>query len=345
MHEPIRLGIVGTGQISRQSHLPAALACDQVRVAALVDSDPTRAADVARSFGIRPQIANRLDDVLGTIDAAIIATPNAAHRSLAVACLEAGVSTLIEKPLASTYTDGEQIVAAAEKNAATLAVGYCLRYRSNVLLLKELLDSGYFGRLQRFVHQAGTSGGWAPLSAYHLDRTSTGGGVLVVTGSHFLDRLLYLWGFPDEAEFTDDSAGGPEANCRATFRFNHPQGAFEGCAVYSKTVPMPAMLVIETDRGLVLVGDSDNANIVFRPAEDPRMEVVVRPRGPVRQQDDVFRLQIEDFVDAHRNRRAPLVDGRQGLESLRLIEQLYAVRKPMRTDWYEGSCVVTRVPA
>jgi predicted dehydrogenase len=175
------------------------------------------------------------------------------------------------------------------------------------------------------------------MSGYNLDRVSAGGGVLVVTGSHFLDRMLFLWGYPDGVEFVDDSEGGPEANCRASFRFARPDGSFEGWAIYSKTTSLSPVLAIETDRGVVIAPDSDSSDILFRAHGEPNTENIIRRRGAPREQEDVFRLQIEDFVEAIRKGRRPQVDGKQAVESLRLIEQLYACRKPMSMDFYSES--------
>ncbi|MCC7486342.1 MAG: Gfo/Idh/MocA family oxidoreductase [Burkholderiales bacterium] len=327
----MKIAVVGTGQIGRQSHIPAALACAGVELTALVDPAVERAREVAREFGVAPAIATDVREVLDRIDGAIIATPNHTHRAIAVACLDAGKPVLIEKPLAHTREDAAAIVEAARAAGVALAVGYCSRFRESVRLLKELLDAGAFGRVRRFVHQAGTAGGWAPLSGYNLDRASTGGGVLVVTGSHFIDRMLHFWGQPDHAGLTDDSEGGPEANCHAVFRW---RGGIEGHAFYSKTVVLPPVLLIETDRGLVVLEDNDDAEIVFRPRGEAAVDQVFRRRGRRGAQEDVFRLQIDDFARAHREGRAPLVDGAQGLASMHLIERLYAGRVTMTADWY-----------
>jgi predicted dehydrogenase len=77
-----------------------------------------------------------------------------------------------------------------------VAVGYYMRFRNEVILLKRLLDVGYFGHIRRFHFQHGTIGGWSPLSGYNLDRNASGGGVLVVSGTHFIDLMLYWFGYP-----------------------------------------------------------------------------------------------------------------------------------------------------
>ena len=50
----------------------------------------------------------------------------------------------------------------ALRNGVVAATGFCLRFRPNVILLKELLDDDYFGTVKRFAHQFGTAGGWPP---------------------------------------------------------------------------------------------------------------------------------------------------------------------------------------
>jgi predicted dehydrogenase len=331
---PLRLALVGAGQITANSHLPAALACDTVDVTAIVDPVTDRAAALAREFGINPVIASSVQDVVSHADAALIATPNDSHKAVALMCLEGGLDVLIEKPLAASYEDGRAIVERASALGRMVGVGYVTRFRRNTRLLKTLLDRNYFGRVRRFVHQFGTVGGWAPLSAYNLNRAATGGGVLVVTGTHFLDRMLNIWGYPDEMSLVDDSDGGPEANCVASFVYKRPDHVLEGCARYSKTASLRNGLAIDTEAGVVTLADRDDAEILLRPWDQPALEHAVRQLEANTAPTSGFVHQVEDFARACKTRQSPLVDGQQGLESLRLLEALYQKRRPMSTDWY-----------
>lgn len=335
MDQPFRLALVGAGLIVQNSHLPAALACPEVEVAAIVDPVKERAASLAKTYGISPKITSSIEEVASDLDGALIATPNHTHRDLALQCISAGLSVLIEKPLANTRKEGLEIVQAAEKTGSTLALGYCQRFWPNMELLKALLDCSFFGKVQRFVHQFGTAGGWSPLSAYNLERKTAGGGVLVVTGSHFLDLLLNFWGYPDHVELLDDGFNGPEANCHASFKWDNKSNMMTGIARYSKTGRLPGGLVIETDRGVVMIGGSIDADIRFRERGTWQFEQILRKPDVPQKEVDPFLLQLRDFVGASRDRRAPRVDGRQALESLRLIEALYANRRLLKETWYE----------
>ena len=270
-------------------------------------------------------MATDVSEVLADVDGAIIATPNHTHAVIAEQCLGAGVPVLIEKPLAISTSDGERICQAARQSGATVAVGYVSRFRETVRLMARLIEEEHFGRIRRFAYQFGTKGGWAPLSAYNLDRRTSGGGVLVTTGTHFIDRMLYWFGYPDEATLIDDAMGGPEANAEAHFVYRKKQG-FTGVARFSKTVAMPAGFVLETDMGLVVLKDRADATIQVRPHDKPdiEMNLVSRRRSPA---GDEFVQQLEDFIHAARGQRMPTVTGEQGLESLRLLEHLYSHRR------------------
>jgi predicted dehydrogenase len=334
MTTKFRVGIVGTGMITMQSHLPAALASSLVEVTALVDSVESQAAGLARSFGISIKTSSRLEDVLHLMDGAIIATPNATHRSLAVRCLDSGVHVLVEKPLAVSAAEGEEISAAARRNDRIVALGYVTRFYESSRLLERLLKDGYFGKVRRFLHQFGTAGGWSPKSGYILDRKSSGGGVLVVTGTHFLDRMLQLWGYPDQVAYRDDSRGGIEANCVADFVFQRDREPIVGSVRYSKTVRLPGGLVVDTEAGRVIQPEGDTASILLRPSSSPHLEHSIQLRSAPRRVDP-FLLQLENFVNACQGREAPAADGAAGVLSLRLLEELYAARRPLNDRWYD----------
>lgn len=333
---PFRLAIIGCGLITQGEHLPAALACRNVEVAALIDATPGRAELVASQFGLSSEVGLSLADIETPLDGAIIATPNHTHVETALACFDRGISTLIEKPLANSVQEGKTIIDEARRANCSVAVGYVSRFRPNVEQLKDLLDRSYFGRVQRFVHQFGTPGGWSPLSAYILKRETSGGGVLVVTGTHFLDRMLYLFGYPTEMALQDDGFDGPEANIIANFQFDDDKGkSILGELRYSKTVALPAGLVIETDRGVIIALDTDEADILFRPADEPEHEISITNRNfPQEDGMNTFAEQIIDFVDACQQGRKPRVDGEQGLQSLELIDDLYGRRSALDSDWY-----------
>ncbi len=331
-----RLAIIGAGLITRNSHLPTALSLDGIEVCALVDPVIERATALAQEYGLKGLVASSSGDVIGKVDGAIVATPNHTHREVAVPLLEAGISTFIEKPLATTVEDGQAILDAAKRGKAKIGIGHYQRFLDAPRLLKKLLDARYFGHVSRFCHQFGTPGGWPALSAYTLKRESIGGGVLVVTGTHFLDRMLHAWGNPDDVQLQDDSYGGPEAHCVGSLRYNTgPFGPMEGLVRYSKCVALPAGLIMETERGTVMLRDGFQDKIVLIPKDRPdlKLHIAGTANDGFEPSLDPGQRMLWDFIAACRENRSPEVDGEQGLASLKLIRRFYENRRLLTDDW------------
>lgn len=335
MSRKVRVALIGGGMITESAHLPAAMACSDVTVAALVDPVLDRIGALARRHGIAPRLAADVSEVIGDVDAAVIATPNDTHAAIAAKCIDAGIPVLIEKPLASNASEGRAILDLASKRDVLVAPGYVTRFRPNLRLLKSLLDRRYFGRVRRFVHQFGTPGGWAPMSGYNLKRSSAGGGVLMVTGTHFLDRMLWFWGMPSSVAYFDDSHGGPEANCAARFKFDAATD-LEGEVRYSKTMALPGCLVIDAERGWVRLADTEDADIEFRPHDSPDLVHSLRDDAVSGVAESGFDLQMRAFAEACRKESVFPVPAQQAVDSLELIERLYSCRQPLVDDWHGG---------
>jgi predicted dehydrogenase len=330
-----RLGIIGTGKITESAHLPAALASPEIELVALIDPAKARAGRLAREYGLSPKIAASVEEVADAVDGVVIATPNHTHEPLAVQCINSGIAVLVEKPLAISVEEGERIAEAAKQKGVVAAVGYSTRFRDNTRLVKEVIENQTFGPVRSFAYQFGTVGGWGTYSSYIMDRSSAGGGVLVITGAHFLDRALYFFGTPDWTEFADDSCGGPEANACVRFFYDNTEN-LKGHAFFSKTTALAPGLVLETERGYVTLPETDTGSVTFRPHDDQTLEMTLqcRSESPYAPDADVFQRQLEDFVNSCRTGSDPMVTAEAGVESLKLIRQLYSVRKPMPDNWY-----------
>lgn len=127
----MRFGIIGCGTIAQIMHLPYLAEIPETEVHALVDP----AIDRANTLGDRYNVPHRfkdagqlLDAVGGELDAVVVLTPAHTHADIVVTVLEAGVPTLVEKPLAATPADADRMVEAAERSDATAMVAYMKRY-------------------------------------------------------------------------------------------------------------------------------------------------------------------------------------------------------------------------
>ena len=112
----------------------------------IVDSDPDRIAEARRNYPSAAS-AHCLDDVVGSVDAVVVATPPAAHADVALAALQRGRHVLVEKPLATKVDTAQDLVVSAAANGVHLMVGHTFEYNAAVWKLKEIIDSGELGRI------------------------------------------------------------------------------------------------------------------------------------------------------------------------------------------------------
>ena len=324
----IRLGIIGAGRVAEQCHIPAALSADGVDLVGIVDSSPTRLEALASSFQLSGMTATSSADLIGRVDAVLLALPNHLHYPVATQFLNAGVHVLCEKPLANTTREAHLLCDLADAAGLVLAVGYVKRFEPNCDLMKRLLDGRFLGRLDHFRFEYGTAGGWAPFSSYNLHPDQAGGGVLVTNGSHLLDRIICWFGEPSGVSYEDDSRGGVEANCRAMFTFD---SGLTGELILSKTHSLQNGFRLYGEKGYIEIGHSQHKSLTHVPAGRPELKhEVSESRGREARSDiDYFRWQIEDFARAITTGLPARATGREGAASVALIERCYAAQAPL----------------
>jgi predicted dehydrogenase len=238
---------------------------------------------------------------------------------------------LVEKPLTTRFQDAIELCELAEKNHTFISVGYMTRHHENLALLKRLLDSGFLGTIVSFHYEYGFRGGWEPVSGYNLDPQAAGGGVLIVVGSHFVDRMLYLFGRPASFLYADDNHGGVEANCKAEFTFEKPGGRFTGSLFLSKTMRLKNMFILETDRYTCRLVEGQSESLTLHPHNAPELELIAQPRekGPPQGRRSDYALQLEEFATVARRGGQPAVDGWFAAQSVHLLEEMYRNRMPL----------------
>ena len=140
----VRVAVVGYGYWGSK-HVRVLSSTPGVDVT-IVDGVPSRLAEAATHYP-SARLASRLEDVLGSVDAVVVATPPATHADLALRALEAGKATFVEKPLATSVEDAELLVKTAARQSACLMVGHTFEYNAAVWKLRELVRSGDLGRI------------------------------------------------------------------------------------------------------------------------------------------------------------------------------------------------------
>jgi len=138
MTETVRIGLIGAGRIAQAAHLPALEKTDRLTLVSVFDPSPLLSSRVAARFGVTS--AASLDDLLADdIDAVIIATPDRFHHSLGMAALRAGKHVLVEKPLASTEAEAEEMAQFAAERGLRLQTGAMKRHDPGIVFAQKHL--------------------------------------------------------------------------------------------------------------------------------------------------------------------------------------------------------------
>ncbi len=124
----LRVGVIGCGAIAQMMHLPYLRELDgRFEIAALCDVDPVALAECGRHYGVTRLFADADGLLAEPLDAALILT-SGDHAPVALAALERGLHVLVEKPLAYSVSETDDVIAAAERAGKTLMVGMMKQY-------------------------------------------------------------------------------------------------------------------------------------------------------------------------------------------------------------------------
>jgi len=183
----IRVGLLAYGAIGHEHNL-AVQATDGLVLAAVCDTNPER---IAAALELAPDSATfndagaMLDS--GTIDLVVISTPPDSHYSWAKAALERGIHVILEKPMALTADQCDELMALAAARDRLLVVYQNRRYDADFVTLARLITSGAIGEV--FQYDSFVGGYSRPCTYWHSD-ASVSGGAIFDWGSHFLDQVL-----------------------------------------------------------------------------------------------------------------------------------------------------------
>lgn len=190
----LRLGIVGTGGICNNKHLPSlAKVADKVEVVALCDLIEEKARETAKRHGLTDvKIYTDYKEMLAdeSIDIIHVCTPNVAHCQVTVDAFEAGKHVLCEKPMAATTADAQKMIEAWKKSGKKFTVGYQNRYRPDVQVLKKSCEAGELGEIY-YAEANAIRRKAVPTWGVFPDKSQQGGGPLIDIGTHALDITLW----------------------------------------------------------------------------------------------------------------------------------------------------------
>jgi predicted dehydrogenase len=330
MNNAVRLAVLGAGLIGKR-HIEHIIAEPQAELYAVVDPSPA-GQEVASAKGVRwyPNFAALI--ATGRPDGAIIATPNQMHVGNGLEAIAAGVPALIEKPIADDIVAGIKLVEAAERAGVPILTGHHRRHNPMIQRAKAIIDEG---RLGQIVTVHGFFWLMKPDDYFDLPwRREIGAGPVLLNLSHDVDLLRYLCGEVEAVQaFQSNAVRNYPVDETTVVILKFANGAL-GTINVTDTVVAPwsweqttgeNAAYPHTDQTCYQIGGTHGSLSV------PRLELWTNQdkRGwwepftierHVAADQDPLRLQIQQFCRVIRGEEKPLVSGREGLITLKVID-------------------------
>lgn len=192
----MRIGIIGAGRIGR-SHAEALKAFPDHTLAGFADPNLDLARALAAEFGGSAYGDYRELLSAGDSEAVVVGVPHCLHREVSVDCFAAGQHVLLEKPMACSLEECDEIIAAAQAARKKLMIGYTHHFMPVIRAARRLILDGQLGKLV-----LGTDlmayGQVEPESErkikWLLRKDAAGGGTVMNNGSHSIGRLMFMTG-------------------------------------------------------------------------------------------------------------------------------------------------------
>lgn len=204
--------IVGTGAFA-STHADALLRQNRLAFYGFVGSAPESAVELASRYDVLAY--SSLDDVLAdaAVDAVIIATPHASHHGIGMAALRANKHVLVEKPLANTVAECEDLIKASEASSARAMVGHLMRWAPAHRQARRLIEDGLIGQVVAVDSRRVIDWNADARRPWQKSRAA-GGGMWMIQGVHAIDQVSFLldaraeyaFGLADIGFHTDQTA-------------------------------------------------------------------------------------------------------------------------------------------
>jgi predicted dehydrogenase len=300
----IRAAVIGVGSFGR-NHARVMSQLEGVELAAIVDTDWARGQSLGQQYGC-PAYSD-VGAIVGTVDAAVVASPTETHADLAGRLLEAGIDVLVEKPIANTSASGERLAQLAEKRGRILQVGHLERFNPAVLALEQALTVPLFFEVHRL----------SMFTPRSLDID-----VVLDLMIHDLDLVLNcVKELPVEVHAGGISVLSPKVDI-ANVRLVFPSGCIANLTA--------SRVSTEQVRKLRLFQPGEYISIDYQRQDALRLAVGRKEESPISfeplfvQKAEPLRLELESFFHCVRTRSRPRVDGYGATSALRVAESILA---------------------
>ena len=300
MTQRLKVAVIGTGHLG-QAHARIYASLDSVDLVAVCDTNEAAGQAIANKYNTR--FVRDYRELLDVVEAVSVATPTISHHEITCACLQAGIHVLVEKPIARTLAEADEMIALANDKTLCLQVGHIERFNPGFTLMREHLRQPYFFEAHRLgiftprsldidvvmdlmVHELDIIASLVPSEVVKLDAV----GIPILTPTIDLANARVEFANGAVANITASRVSGERMRKLRVFQPNeyYSLDYAEQTVLMCKLVPpAPGM---------------------------PRPEIVAQPLA-VKNREPLL-AEIEAFVEAVQTRSQPLVTGADGRRAL-----------------------------
>lgn len=302
----IRAGVVGVGSLG-QHHARIYATMDGVTLVGIYDADTARMREIANRYQTRA--FDSIEELAGAVEAVSVAVPTHLHHAIASYLIKRGLHVLIEKPIASSTEEAEDLVRLSQEKGVILQVGHVERFNPVFAFLEQ------HARKPRFIEAHRLAPFPPPREGLHPRGTEVN--VVLDLMIHDLEIILHLVGSPVRelhAVGVPVLSGSEDiANVRLLFE--------NGCVANvtaSRVSPERLRKIrVFTEDAYLSLDYQNQAGELFRKVP----QGITREAVPI-EKGEPLALELQAFVDCVRRRDRPIVSGEHAAEALKLAVQI-----------------------
>lgn len=347
-----KIGVIGTGNICGAHISSYKTFPNECKIVALCDIYPEKAEKKKQEFDLEAEI---FDDHLKMLDKDLdlvsICTPPYTHKEIAINCMEAGFNVIIEKPMAQSIEECDEIIAVTKKTGKTVSSIAQNRFSSEILKIKAILDKGFIGEI---LSTTVNSYWWRGHCYYDLWWRGTwaqeGGGCTLNHAVHHIDMLNWLMGKTPKkitsvlANLAHDNAEIEDLSI-SIFEYEKAVGSLTGSTIhhgerkYLEFQGTKAMITYPFD----VCASESRSNGFPEPNETLEKEIIDFYKSLENITHEGHIGQIKDVMDAIDEKREPFITVEDGKNTVEVITGIYKsgtehmpITLPFKKDdtWY-----------
>lgn len=313
----INIAILGPGGIADDQHAPAVHLHPQTQLWSVLSRSHDRALNFASKHHLHAQNAafTRLEDLLKdpALDAVIVATPDRFHARQVIQCAKAGKHILLEKPMATSLEECDEMIEVCKENNVVLALAYHLRWHAGHRLLASQIRNGLLGPLRHMrVHwtfAAKDGSNWR--SSPETGRWWS----LAANGTHCLDLVRWIM-TPSEGEVN-------QLTClisQSKFNSPHDESAIVALRFDSgATAEIHVSVQYHSDSRIEIYGDLGEVRMEATMGRHGKGDIYHNGNRVLFEPQNPFLGELNNFVTSIQSNSTPEVSAEEGKRNVELL--------------------------